>query len=271
MSGGSPTAFVRANAERFIAGGGESLIDCTNIANPACTPWATGLTGAKWGGFVGGRVVRAYQNGMSVGFPESSTSMGYVNSGPLRQVTGAAGGLYSNADPNSNLFRFDFTVTPYSVTAVPLGAGDVRVSHDGTGYLRATIDAFNVTVSTCTTTCADPRSTAISLSGEALVDWNFHALEGGVRVAVLLTRAAAAPTSGTHVSVATWREGDERVIPLRIATGRFPAFQGRGRSIESVAELSGGQLDVYVSTLVNAVEGPTNEDRIYLSGFRLCL
>jgi hypothetical protein len=201
--------------------------------------------------------------------------MGYVNSGPLRQVTGAAGGLYSNADPNSNLFRFDFTVDPYSVTAVPLGPGNVRVSHDGLGYFRATIDtSFMVAVSGCgDATCGPGMTTQIQLPGESLVDWSFHALDG-VRVVVLLTSAVGAPTSGTHVSVAAWREGTSGpVVPLRIATGRSASgmFQGRGRSVESVAELSAAQLDVYVSTLVNFQNGAIQEDRIYLSGFRLCL
>ena len=65
------------------------------------------------------------------------------------------------------------------------------------------------------------------------------------------------------------------VVPLRIASGRLGlSGHGQGRSIESVAELSGGQLDVYVSALVNFFPNSmvaTNEDRIYLSGFRLCL
>lgn len=271
MSTGIVSAFVRASRGRFVAGGGETLFDCPNVQNPTgCTMWNPAV-GAKWGGLASrDRVIRARQSSTMVTFPESTPgSPSYANRELLRQVTGEQGGLYST----TMLYQIDDSA-PYRVIAVPLTSGNPRVSHDGIQYVQANIDtSFTVSVSDCTTeSCGPAESTIISLPGEALVDWTFHALSEGARVVVLLTRDDAAPiTRGTHVSVAVWHAGDATAIPLRIASGRFPVFSGEGRSIESVAELSGAQLDVYVSTLVNFEDGATPHDRIYLSGFRLCL
>lgn len=274
-----PAPFVLANATRYMVGGGTNLEVCANTpTGGGCTSWTTGSE-EKWGGFAsGGRTLQVLRNAPEqVRFPSSTTpSMDFQNPSGQRllQPTGTdPSALYSND------FLFAFGAgEPYSVNRVALPSPvRTRVGYDGSSYQAASIsEEFEVTVSPCTAAgCTAGAAVTIDLpTAEQLTDWNFHALsEGNVRVAVLLTRIASG--RGTHVWVAVWPSGATgTVTPLRIASGRgLESVYGEGRSIESVAQFNGTQLDVYVSALVALFSGSDTSlgDRIYLSGFRVCI
>ncbi len=277
----APTPFIRATAERFIAGGGDTLVNCpieaaVSVGVDRCEEVAPVGGGPIWGGFgPASSTIAAQQNGDTVTFLDAVDGT-EASTGMLRQPTGTgSSALYSD----STLFIVGTESPDPIVTPIELPSpANTRVSFDGTVYQHATISSgFAVTVSTCAsavTDCISPTTTTISLPRESFRDWNFHALPGGVRVAVLLTTDMNGTIPGTHVWVAMWRAGDAGpVTPLRIASGRLGSLEnyGDGRSIESVAQLTDGQLDVYVSALVSLFDTAGSEDHIYVSGFRLCL
>ena len=274
-----PAPFVLANATRYMVGGGTNLEVCANTpTGGSCTSWTTGSE-EKWGGFASdNRILRATRNASGqVRFPSStSASMDFPNTSGQRllQPTGTdPSALYSN----ESLFLFG-EGEPYTVDRVMLPSPlRTCVGYDGSSYQAASIsNTFEVTVSPCTAAgCTTGAAVTIDLpAGEQLRDWNFHAMtEANVRIAVLLTGIASG--RGTHVWVAVWHLGvTGMVTPLRIASGRgLSSGYGEGRSVESVAQFNGGQLDVYVSALVALFSGSDTSlgDHIYLSGFRLCL
>lgn len=274
-----PAPFVLANATRYLVGGGTNLEVCLNTpTGGGCIPWTDGPE-EKWGGFAsGGRILRVLRNPPGqVRFPSSTTpSTDFMNPSGQRllQPTGTdPSALYSN----ESLFVVG-AGEMYTVSRVMLPSPvRTRVGYDGSNYQAASIsNAFEVTVSPCTAAgCATGAAVTIDLpAGEQLRDWNFHAISNGnVRIAVLLTGIASG--RGTHVWVAVWHSGVTGLVrPLRIASGRgLASGYGEGRSIESVARFNGTQLDVYVSALVALFNGSDVSvgDRIYLSGFRVCL